>query len=309
MKNKFLKAVVIGSSLVMGFAAFAHGDMSADKAGHEHAKMTLGVGDLQEADAHALMLLHHINHVEIKGGQLAKSTSQNDKVKDYGDMLAKDHQDLDTKVTDLAGKHNVMFPAEMMHSGTGGAGEMGENNKMDEQKSDEMNRQDMQGDQAAKDDLKASDQAAEGTGGAGQAGTANTTDQQSPKDQTANAQMNDQTATGNQGMASTTGKTTTPGKTMTLSQKDMNLFKHTHEEGMQLQKLTGAQFDKTFVGDQVKDHQMAIQELKGAEASLKNDDVKDLVKTALDKMQNHLDEGKKLQASLRSAQARTPPAK
>jgi predicted outer membrane protein len=78
---------------------------------------------------------------------------------------------------------------------------------------------------------------------------------------------------------------------------------------MALQKLTGANFDKTFVGDQVKDHQAAIQELKGAEASLKNDDVKDLVKTALDKMQSHLDEGKKLQASLRSAQARTPPAK
>jgi predicted outer membrane protein len=299
MKNKFLKAVVIGSSLTMGFAAFAHGDMGGT-AGHEHAKMTLGVGDLQEADAHALMLLHHINHVEIKDGQLAKSTSQNDKVKDYGDMLAKDHQDLDTKVTDLASKHNVMFPAAMMHSGMGGAGEMG---TMDEQKSDEMNRQDMQADQAAKDDLKASDQAAqEGTGGAGQTGMANTTDQQAPKDQTATAPMKETAP-------SATGTATTTGKTVTLSQKDMNLMKHSHEQAMRLEKLSGSNFDKAFVGDEVKDHQTALQELKGAQASLKNDDVKDLVKTAMDKMQNHLDEGKKLQASLRGAQARTPPAK
>lgn len=86
-----------------------------------HVQLRQG-SDLTSNGAQTLWLLHQVNQSEIRFGQLAQSKSQNSQVKDLGNTLMKDHQDLDEKVTSFANDHKVSFNQMM---GVGGAGQAG----------------------------------------------------------------------------------------------------------------------------------------------------------------------------------------
>jgi predicted outer membrane protein len=333
MKKALLKTVVIGGALALALPAYAHGNKGmggSAHAGMTEKHMTVGLGDLNEKDGHALWVLHHINGAETQVSMLAKTNATNDKVKDYADMLAKDHQSLDGDVMDFATKHKVTFPAMEAKAGTGGAGEMGEfkTQSSDEYKAPDEKNQKMDegtggaGQVGTDQSTLPADQNPQvtqqsGEGGAGTAGTSATTGSATGNANTPGtttgtndqATMGAKTGTHDTGMSASATENMTAGKTYALSQKDMKLWHTTTQQAMDLQKLNGAQFDKTFVTDQVNDHKMAVQELNGMMAQVQNKDLKDMLKSALDKMQDHLKKGQELQKSMHGAQARTPTVK
>jgi putative membrane protein len=58
-------------------------------------------------DSEVLAKLHHINDMEVKAGQLAKKNGQAKQVKQFGDLLIKDHTMADKQITALAKKKNI----------------------------------------------------------------------------------------------------------------------------------------------------------------------------------------------------------
>jgi putative membrane protein len=78
--------------------------MTNETGKEQHAQGSTMVTD---KDKETLAKLHHINQMEIKAGQMAKKNSQNKQVKQYGEMLIKDHSLADKQITALAKKENI----------------------------------------------------------------------------------------------------------------------------------------------------------------------------------------------------------
>ena len=60
-----------------------------------------------------------------------------------------------------------------------------------------------------------------------------------------------------------------------------------------MSKLTGAEFDKAYVRDMVKDHEKDVAEFERAKSTVKNDDLKKFIDDSVPTMKDHLDKIKK----------------
>jgi putative membrane protein len=60
-----------------------------------------------------------------------------------------------------------------------------------------------------------------------------------------------------------------------------------------MSKLSGAEFDKAYVKDMVKDHEKDIAEFDRAKSMVKNDDLKKFIDDSVPTMKDHLDKIKK----------------
>jgi putative membrane protein len=67
---------------------------------------------LAKNELQVLAHLHAVNQMEIDLGKTAKRVRKNDAVKQYGEMLVKDHTDGDKQLMALAKKHGQTIPAE-----------------------------------------------------------------------------------------------------------------------------------------------------------------------------------------------------
>ena len=282
LRKILLRSAIVAGALALSAPAFAHG------AGHKHAaraapagmgmqSQRMSAGDLNQHDARALWLLHFANQAETTTAQLADSHSQNDQVKSYAKMLLDDHSSLDNKLMDFARDHKVQFP-EMMQGmgagmqGTGGAG--------------------MQGTPATQGTSGMEQGSAQqGAGSAGMQG---------------NPAGTEATAQGNQGMAQNP-QAAPPnlGQAYPLSRAEMGMMSHAKSSAKKLDSLRGRNFDRQFLSDNVKDHRQVISELNRMVAQVQNQDLKNMIKDTLPKLQDHEKKAQDLLHSL-GGQARTP---
>ena len=68
-----------------------------------------------------------------------------------------------------------------------------------------------------------------------------------------------------------------------------------------LQAMSGAEFDREFMGAMVLGHQKALDSLHNDEASVQNPDMKDYIHDLIPKVQKHLEKAQELQGKLTSA--------
>jgi predicted outer membrane protein len=64
----------------------------------------------KQFEQQTLAKLHLINQHEIDAGNLAKERGQSDQVKNYGETLVTDHQQLDSNVTSFAERNEITLP-------------------------------------------------------------------------------------------------------------------------------------------------------------------------------------------------------
>jgi len=79
------------------------------------------------------------------------------------------------------------------------------------------------------------------------------------------------------------------------------------EESKDMEKLqaaSGADFDREFMNIMVEDHQKDLGELKSAEASVTNPDLKDNIHDLISTVQNHLDKAHDIQSKMNMSSAR-----
>jgi putative membrane protein len=94
----------------------------------------------------------------------------------------------------------------------------------------------------------------------------------------------------------------------TASQSSINLStnsslqKQNEAVENRLKNESGAQADKVFINNEVKDHTMAIRRLKAIEPNVTDGGLKSIIDSSLQAMQKHLDAAKKLQSSGASGQ-------
>jgi putative membrane protein len=73
-----------------------------------------------------------------------------------------------------------------------------------------------------------------------------------------------------------------------------------HQDAMKkLEQASGAQFDKAFMQQMVKDHQEALKLAQNAAKKAKDEDLKAAAEKAVPVIQNHLDMAKKIASSLK----------
>lgn len=71
------------------------------------------LGDTPASAANMVLAdLHKNNLMEIEMGKLAQDKGQSESVKNYGEMLVKDHEDAQKKVEELANQLDVKLPAK-----------------------------------------------------------------------------------------------------------------------------------------------------------------------------------------------------
>lgn len=257
------------STVMTGALAFAVPAL-ASPANAEHANMKKGAnegvtsaGKLSASDAHALWLLHKISKGEIAQAELAQTKAKNDKVKDLAGDLRDDHQKMDEDVLKLAQENNVQFAGEAV--GTGGSGMEGTRTGMTPDTGSTATPESKTDDQGASTAAPSGGTSTveeipnSGTGGSGMSGSSKTAGAGSM----------------HAGM----------GQAASLSSADRSLITSGAAQLEKLQGLEGAQFDRTFVRDQVKDHQKALSMLRGVTAQ--NDDVKDLLKDSVSTLEKH----------------------
>jgi putative membrane protein len=68
-----------------------------------------------------------------------------------------------------------------------------------------------------------------------------------------------------------------------------------------LSKKSGADFDKAYIDDMVKDHEKDVKEFKTASESAKDEDVKAFAGKTLPTLQHHLDQAKEIQSKLKGS--------
>lgn len=64
-------------------------------------------------EAEVLSKMHQANQMEIKGGELAKSKTSDPHIRNYADLLVKDHQVADKMIQDLARKQGITLTEPM----------------------------------------------------------------------------------------------------------------------------------------------------------------------------------------------------
>jgi putative membrane protein len=77
------------------------------------------------------------------------------------------------------------------------------------------------------------------------------------------------------------------------------LTQHAQHEAAELQSLSGAAFDRAYMHDQVADHETVLNLLKEAQPQAQHDQVKTAVRTAITKVQEHLDKAQRIDGQLR----------
>jgi len=88
----------------------------------------------------------------------------------------------------------------------------------------------------------------------------------------------------------------------TAGQNNINLTtnaalqKHSEAAENRLKNESGAQADKAFINDEVRDHTTAIRRLKALEPNVTDSGLKSVIDSSLQTMQKHLDAAKKLQS-------------
>jgi predicted outer membrane protein len=257
------------SALMTGALAFAAPAL-ASPANAEHAHMkkmganegVTSAGKLSATDAHALWLLHKISKGEIAQAELAQTKAKNDKVKDLAGDLRDDHQKMDENVLKLAQENNVQFAGEAI--GTGGSGMEGSSTGMTQDTGSATTPETKPEDQGASTAATGGSSTVEeipnnGTGGSGTGGSGK--------------------------MAGAGSMHAGMGQATPLSSADQSLLASGAAQLEKLQGLEGAEFDRTFVRDQVKDHQTALSMLRGVTAQ--NDDVKGLLKDSISTLEKH----------------------
>jgi len=65
-----------------------------------------------------------------------------------------------------------------------------------------------------------------------------------------------------------------------------------------LQKLSGAAFDREFMSAMVSDHQKTLDELRSLQISVQNPDLKDYVNDLIPKVQKHLDKARDVESKI-----------
>lgn len=105
--KRTIQGFLLAGALVLGGSALAQssatqGNMQGGKMAAKGG-MVEHMGFMVPADEKAFLeRLHHINQTEIKLGQLAQKNGQSQDVKSYGEMLVKDHTDMDQKLMTYA---------------------------------------------------------------------------------------------------------------------------------------------------------------------------------------------------------------
>jgi len=99
---------------------------------------------LTDKDTECLAKLHHDNQMETKMGELAKKNGQSKQVKQFGEMLIKDHGLADKQVSALAKKKNIdltMPPPKDESERAERQSKMDSMNKLETLKGDEFDRE------------------------------------------------------------------------------------------------------------------------------------------------------------------------
>ncbi len=79
-----------------------NGQTQAASSGHDNSM-----------EAEVLSKMHQVNQMEIKGGELAKSKAADPHIRNYGDLLVKDHKVADKMIQDLARKQGITLTEPM----------------------------------------------------------------------------------------------------------------------------------------------------------------------------------------------------
>jgi putative membrane protein len=66
----------------------------------------------------------------------------------------------------------------------------------------------------------------------------------------------------------------------------------------ELQKMSGAQFDREFMSMMVQNHQKTLADLNQAQSSVQNEDLKDYINNLIPKVQKHLEKAQELQTKI-----------
>lgn len=91
---------------------------------------------------------------------------------------------------------------------------------------------------------------------------------------------------------------TAASQSNTNLQEDKTMQDHDSKLKDRLQNESGAASDKAFVSSQIREHRMAIRELKQLEPQVTDQGLKEVVQNAIPVLQKHLDQARKLQSQL-----------
>jgi predicted outer membrane protein len=274
-------------------------------------------------DAQIAGLLMSINQSEIDAGQLVVSRSQNAEVKRYAQMMIDDHRALQTKTRDWMKANNIQgyddsdnMGAAGTTSGTAGTtgstgttGTTGTTGMYDHQSSTAPSS-------------TTSTQPRTGTSSTGTtagnqgttAGNQGTT--AGNQGTTASSQGTTASSSGTTGSKQGSSTGTYAGTTASAGAVDrdhdmdnandmcgssakVDLSKHAKENLAELASLSGANLDRRYIDMAVQDHQHVLQVFDDQMlAQVDNPDLKRIITDARPKVQAHLDQARRIQATL-----------
>jgi predicted outer membrane protein len=234
----------------------------------------------QFSDSKAVNKLHHVNAMNIDLGTLAQSRASTDKVKKFGERLVKDHQRLDTQITQYAKDKGINLDEVSMATTPPVGG------KNDESASGAAAPGDMNapGNPGGSSDTNRGGSAM-GThqpnsyGDSSPSGTGSTAANQPAESGSERAGMG-------QGSSSST----------VSSADDKEQMKQRHQAKLDaLRNLQGSEFDSQFLSDVIDGSQRAIDRLQGWKGQAVDKKLDDLINKQVNLLQTDVKDAQKLQ--------------
>lgn len=105
------KHILLGA-LVLAAPALAQEPAQGMESRTEDQARRGAMGKLPRTDVNLIKDLHQANQEEIQLGLVAQEKSSRDDVKRFGEMMVKDHREMDAKITRMANDHGITLGGE-----------------------------------------------------------------------------------------------------------------------------------------------------------------------------------------------------
>jgi predicted outer membrane protein len=218
-----------------------------------------GSGSLADSDRKFVMETAHGGMAEVMLGRMASERASSDEVKRFGQRMVDDHTKTNQELMQLASTKGITMPAMTdMGGNMAGAGS---------------------GTDTTMSNTQTQTSGSQSAGSTGQTSGSQSTGSQSTGSQTSGT--TDRTATGGQTSGSTAGMSGGGAGANMMDPKHQKLMGH-------LSGLSGAEFDREYMKQMVKDHEDAVSDFQKQSTRAKDPDIRAFAARTLPALQEHL---------------------
>jgi len=316
-----MKALLIAAVLALPVVASANDQQKTEK--NKVKDTTTAVTSDSFSESKAINKIHHVNTMNVELGTLGQTRGGSDKIRKFGERLVKDHQKLDTQVSQYAKDKGINIDelavtapiggkADESASGSAVPGDV--NSEGNPGGSSATNRSGSQmgsttpnsygepsgsgsaHEKSGTDSTGSTASNSYGTGAAGNQGTVGSTGSQGGTGSTYDQGGNTANPPDNLGSTGSTGSTGSMGSSGMASGDDQQQMKQRKEAKLDaLRNLQGAEFDSQFLSDVVDGSQKAIDRLQGWKGQAGDKKLDDLIDKSVKLLQTDVKDAQKLQ--------------